>query len=57
MELSAVGSLIADILVANKSICDVPNVMMVTAVTSSFRPTRQPKMEERSVMITTMKPM
>ena len=44
IELSAVGSLIAEIFVANRSIWDVPNVIIVIAVTSSFSPTKSPQL-------------
>ena len=50
-ELSAVGSMAAAFLVANTSIIEVPRVTMVMAVTSSFRPIKQPKILEKSLVL------
>ena len=49
MELSALGSLMAAILLANRSIWDVPKVTRVMAVISSFIPTRQPNILAKSL--------
>jgi len=47
--LSAVASREAAFLVANASIMLVPNVRMVTAVTSSLRPIRHPNIFAKSL--------
>lgn len=49
IELSAVGSLTAAILEANKSIWEVPKVTRVMAVTSSLRPIMQPNTFAKSL--------
>ena len=49
IELSAVGSLTAAILLANKSIWDVPKATKVIAVISLFRPTKHPKTFAKSL--------
>lgn len=49
IELSAVGSLMAAILLANRSIWDVPKATRVMAVSSLGRPTRQPNILAKSL--------
>ena len=49
IELSAVGSLTAAILEANRSIWEVPKVTRVMAVTSSLRPIMQPNTFAKSL--------
>ena len=56
-ELSAVFSPRAACLEAKVSGMEVPRATKVMAVTGSFRPIRQPKMEARSPMIAVSKPM
>ena len=49
MLLSAVGSLMAAILLANKSIWEVPKATRVMAVISFFNPTKHPKTFAKSL--------
>ena len=51
MELSAVGSLMAAILLANRSIWDVPKATRVMAVSSLGSPTKHPNILAKSLMM------
>ena len=57
MELSAVFSLVAAVLLAKRSGKLVPKATKVMAVTASLRPMRQPKMLAKSPMRAVRRPM